>query len=166
MMTHGRARKELPGYDALSASIQKEVNETLRGVKEPAEALSQIVGNIHERTHQHARRLRLRQILEYIDNHLHEDLERDAVASLCNITPGYFSTLFNETIGQPFVTYVNQRRIDKAKELLSSTELSIGEIAARTGFKSSAYFCSVFRKDMSMSPTSYRLDALSKYIHR
>ena len=52
--------------------------------------------------------------------------------------------------------YIAKRRIQEAKSLLTSTELSIADIAEQTGFGSESYFCKLFRRYEGMTPSAFR----------
>ena len=55
--------------------------------------------------------------------------------------------------------YINKLRMERAAEMLRQTELSMTEIAERTGFSSSRYFSTMFKKYMGVTPTQYKNDA-------
>ena len=59
-------------------------------------------------------------------------------------------------MGQTFIEYVTQKRMEKAKKMLRQTELHSGEIAASVGYKDSHYFSFVFKKTQGCTPREYR----------
>lgn len=67
-----------------------------------------------------------------------------------------FRKLFKSETGYSPHQYHLNLRINKAKELLQTTELNIKEIAYQTGFESEFYFSKLFRKKSGISPTDYR----------
>ncbi|MCK5735095.1 MAG: helix-turn-helix transcriptional regulator, partial [Spirochaetaceae bacterium] len=73
--------------------------------------------------------------------------------------PTYFSRLFKEEAGQSFKIYLNNLRIDEAKNLLSETTLPLIEIASRVGFEDQSYFSRVFRNVVGISPGRFRRTA-------
>ncbi|MGQ4668482.1 response regulator [Metabacillus halosaccharovorans] len=93
---------------------------------------------------------------EYILENFHRDLKASEVANEIHITPNYFSMIFKKELGVSFNDYLNDLRIEKAKQLLSETSDRIFEIAKEVGYKEYKYFVQVFRKKTGMTPTDYR----------
>jgi len=93
---------------------------------------------------------------EYILEHFHRDLKASEVANEIHITPNYFSMIFKKELGVSFNDYLNDLRIEKAKQLLADTSDRIFEIAKEVGYKEYKYFVQVFRKKTGMTPTDYR----------
>lgn len=95
--------------------------------------------------------------LAYIDdNYMDEGLSLNRVAAEADVSANYLSAVFSQSMKKTFVEYVTGKRMEKAKKLLKSTDLSAGEIAARVGYKDSHYFSFVFKKTQGMSPREYR----------
>lgn len=92
----------------------------------------------------------------YIREHLHEDLNLCQICSQIYVSKSYLCAAFKELTGTTFCEYVRQQRLTKARMLLTSTALSIDDIAVECGFGSSAYFSTVFKRDMGMTPTVFR----------
>ena len=92
----------------------------------------------------------------YIAERLHEPLTVDTLARRYGCSPFHFARLFRKVIGQPPHDYIIDRRLEKAKEMLEWTELSIGEITRRIGFGTQAHFSATFRERVGMTPTAYR----------
>ncbi len=78
------------------------------------------------------------------------------LASLCGMTPEYFRRLFEKTTGTSPLKYINELRIERAKELLSSGMYSVTEVAEMSGFSDTGYFSRSFRRMAGVSPTEYR----------
>lgn len=94
--------------------------------------------------------------LDYIYANYAEDLTLENVATVCNISETYFSRLFKRETGLSFPMFVNEIRIDKAKDLLIKTDRPIMIISSDIGFEECAYFIRVFKKIVNMTPASYR----------
>ena len=92
----------------------------------------------------------------YIKNNYHKDISLDDVSREVNISPYYFSKLFKETTGENFIEYLTNLRMDKAKELLETTECSMKEICVRTGYSDPNYFSRSFKKNVGVTPTVYK----------
>jgi len=78
------------------------------------------------------------------------------VAELMNLSPNYLSDLLRMHTGQNTQQHIHQRLIDKAKEKLSTTNLSVSEIAYTLGFEHAQSFSTLFKKKTSLSPLEFR----------
>lgn len=95
-------------------------------------------------------------VCTYIQNHLSEDISLDALAADAQISPFYLSKLFKEEKGETFSTYLADMRLEKAKELLTTTTASIKEISAQVGYNDQNYFSKLFKNQFGVSPTEFR----------
>lgn len=95
-------------------------------------------------------------VLLYIDNNYHHDFPLTDLAEISGITSQHLCRLFNETLNMKPTDYVRMKRITEAKLLLENTSYSINEIAQRTGFSSTGYFCTVFHQTEGISANNYR----------
>jgi two-component system, response regulator YesN len=98
----------------------------------------------------------IRKAIAYIDQHLKDELTLKDVASHVHLNPSYLSVLFKEQANLNFSEYVTRRRIQRAKELVISTNLPINEIADEVGYKTSKYFIKIFKEIEGMTPSTYR----------
>ena len=83
-------------------------------------------------------------------------LTLSSVAERFYISPSYLSTFFKENTGDTFLNYLTHYRIDKAKELLRTTNISVTDIAAQVGYASSNNFARIFKKIEQITPSQYR----------
>ncbi|MCQ2528859.1 MAG: response regulator [Saccharofermentans sp.] len=98
----------------------------------------------------------------YIDNHYtDEDLSLNVVAGAVEVSSNYLSAMFSQEMKVTFVEYVTNKRMNRAKQLLRTTELKSGEIAAEVGYKDPHYFSSLFKKTQGMTPRDYRIQGKS-----
>ena len=100
--------------------------------------------------------------LRYIDDNLYGDLSLDAVAAHVCLSANYFSRFFKKRQGVNFKTWVNQKRMQKAGELLHDPGHSIDSIARKLQYAQTSYFCRVFRAAHQTSPQSFRHARLSQ----
>ena len=99
----------------------------------------------------------LKQAVRYIDeNYRSEDISLNRVAKEVNLSPNYLSAVFSQEMGTTFVEYLTAKRMEKARELLRSSDLRSGEIAAAVGYKDSHYFSFLFKKTQGCTPRDYR----------
>lgn len=92
----------------------------------------------------------------YIQNNYSRDISLDEVSAAVNISPYYFSKIFKEDVGEGFVEYLTKIRMDKAKELLTTTECSMKEICSMVGYADPNYFSRTFKKNVGVTPTEYK----------
>ncbi|WP_041741769.1 helix-turn-helix domain-containing protein [Caldicellulosiruptor kronotskyensis] len=78
------------------------------------------------------------------------------IAEVCGISPNYFCKIFKEETGKSFVDFLNELRINKAKELLLSTNLKSYEVAEKVGFSDYKYFSMIFKKYTGLSPRKFK----------
>lgn len=96
-------------------------------------------------------------IVTYIKEHcLDNSLSLVSVADYMNVNPTYLSVFIKEQLGETFLNYVLLLRMEKAKDLLETTELSLQDIAVRIGYANSGVFIRVFKKKYGHTPGSYR----------
>jgi two-component system response regulator YesN len=93
---------------------------------------------------------------EYIQNNYSKDISLDDVSRTANVSPYYFSKIFKEGAGEGFVEYLTRIRMDKAKDLLSTTEYSMKEIGSMVGYADPNYFSRTFKKNVGVTPTEYK----------
>lgn len=96
------------------------------------------------------------QAVEYINEHLTEDLSLEAIASSIGMSQYHFCRVFKQAMGLTPWQYVVRQRIEAAKRLLAIPQLSIAEISQRLGFSTQGQFTNFFRKHVGVSPKQYR----------
>ena len=95
-------------------------------------------------------------ILSYIQSHAGKNIKRSEVAKTFGISPGYVSKLAQQYHNCDFMTIVGEYQLGHAAMLLTSSDLTIPEIAEIAGFKHTSYFFRRFRKYYNMTPREYR----------
>ena len=94
---------------------------------------------------------------KYIEENFAFDIKLEDIAKSVYLHPNYFFKLFKKYLGVSPTKYLLEVRIEHAKYLLMTTELSISEIADKCGFASQTYFSYVFKNSVGKSPTEYLL---------
>lgn len=100
--------------------------------------------------------LALRRALKYIEQHYTEDINLNDLARHVHLSPAYLSRIFKTKMNTNFMAILSELRIQRARELLVSSDLTIDDIAYEVGFKNSGYFARVFKKMSGMTPSAYR----------
>lgn len=105
----------------------------------------------------------INQATVYIDSHYtDESLSLNQVAKEVNISANYFSAVFSQEMKCTFIEYVTSKRMERAKELLRTTDKRSGEIAQEVGIKDPHYFSFLFKKTEGCTPRDYRTGAKKK----
>jgi AraC-like DNA-binding protein len=99
---------------------------------------------------------RLAPVLQVVRARYAERLTLPELAGVVNLHPAYFSGLFKDVTGLPPLRYLARYRLDRARELLLTTGLPVGEIAAVTGFRDVFHLSHVFRQAEGVSPSAFR----------
>ena len=96
------------------------------------------------------------QVLDYIDQHYHEDIRLSKLAESLYVTHSYLSREFKKSTGYSLIKFIANRRIREARELLRCTDMAISEIAAAVGYNSAAHFHHAFKNEIGISPRDFR----------
>ncbi len=100
--------------------------------------------------------LKLKQLKDYIEEHLGEDLAIATLAALIPMSQFHFARAFKAATGEPPHRYIMQRRIERAKVLLSVTRLSAAEVTYQVGFANQSHFTAQFHKAVGITPKQFR----------
>ncbi|WP_127836316.1 response regulator [Clostridium prolinivorans] len=94
---------------------------------------------------------------EYVKEHYKEsDININKVCTYLHISPNYFSFIFKRETKTTFINYLTHVRMEKAKELLRTTNMKTFEIAENVGYSEPNYFSYSFKKRFNLSPSEYR----------
>lgn len=96
------------------------------------------------------------QVIELVQEHYTEDISVNVIASRLNISNSYLSQMFKKEMGISIIQYIISYRIQKAKELISSGDESVSNIASRVGFVDVKHFSKTFKKITGLSPMQYK----------
>ena len=95
-------------------------------------------------------------IKSYICDNINCDISLESASKISGLSPGYMGKLFKNETGMNFPDYVNIQRLEKARQLLLNTSLSIAEITEKVGYGSPAYFIKRFKEVYGYTPSSYK----------
>ncbi len=101
--------------------------------------------------------------VRYIQKNLSHKCTLAEIAESVHMSPFYFHSIFRRVRNETPQNCLTRLRIEKASELLITSDLNIRSIAEECGFSSQAYFTDVFRRYMEMTPRMYRLRMMEKY---
>ncbi|HWD18343.1 MAG TPA: AraC family transcriptional regulator [Verrucomicrobiae bacterium] len=101
-------------------------------------------------------RERIDKSIEFMKSHLREPLNVAALAALVSLSRSHYTTLFRRVTGYAPLNYLNHLRMQRAVELLNSTNWPIKQISDHLGFSDQFYFSRAFRKMHSHSPSEHR----------
>ncbi len=94
-------------------------------------------------------------IQNYINEHLSEDLSLVRLAEQVYLNPSYLSRLYKQVTNQNLSDFIDNARIERAKELLKKEKVKVNEVAKAVGYETAASFTRFFRKLVSCSPQEY-----------
>ncbi|MDR6554725.1 response regulator [Paenibacillus qinlingensis] len=105
----------------------------------------------------HVSGAQLESAVAYIHEHYAD--EQLSLQHVCNhiyMSMSYFSALFKPYTGETFIEYVTRYRLEKAKEMLATTQLKTYELAAKVGYGDPQYFSVIFKRHTGMTPKEFR----------
>lgn len=95
--------------------------------------------------------------VDYVARHFSDEkLTVELLSARVFLHPNYFSKLFTKHVGMPPARFILKTRMEKAKNLLHFTDLSVGDVSRAVGFSDPLYFSRTFRRYAGLSPTEYR----------
>jgi AraC family transcriptional regulator len=97
-----------------------------------------------------------KRVMDFMEEHLAEDISLAALADLVRLSPYHFLRSFKRSFGEPPHRYWTRRRIEHAKSMLANPRASITEIAFNVGFSATSAFSATFHRITGQTPTDYR----------
>jgi AraC-like DNA-binding protein len=136
-----RALEQAPTVAAMTAVFREHVQYLIEARRHPRSA---------------RRDSKLARVLRYLEAHAAERVDLARAAKMAGYAPQHFSRLLRKVRGQTFEQLVLSLRIARAKELLASSDLAIVDVAASSGLRSLSYFHRLFRRQVGMTPATFR----------
>jgi transcriptional regulator GlxA family with amidase domain len=98
----------------------------------------------------------VRRVTDHVAGALDADLSTEALATLARVSPRHLTRLFRAHLRQTPGRYVRQARVTAAAQLLSTTDLPVARVAARSGFASAEALRQAFTREYGIAPSQYR----------
>jgi AraC family transcriptional regulator len=162
---------DLPHLRATMSAVNAELTADGAGGRLAAESLANVLA-VHLIRHTLAPRppsgrrdsalprVRLRAVVEYVEEHLDAGLTLEQMAAVARLSSYHFARQFKQATGLPPHQYVIQRRVERAKELLQTKmDLSLAEVAVRAGFSDQSQFTNHFKRLIGVTPGQFRTPA-------
>lgn len=146
-------------YDAIDFNQQKENILNAQSIQQLADCVAVYVTDCSDfmtSVNDRKKSSRFDELKSWIDNNFMKDIALSDAASMLGINSSYVTRLLKENTGDTFIAYVNKKRIELAKELLRTTQLSGNEIAVKVGYRYPQNFIRNFQKYTGMTPGNYR----------
>ncbi|QAY67934.1 response regulator transcription factor [Paenibacillus protaetiae] len=102
------------------------------------------------------------EIKQYIHAHYGDDLTRNGLAEVVYLNQDYLGRLFKKETGIPLGSYIIQVRIEAAKQLLETTNLSVYTISGKVGYSNYSYFSKLFKQEVGVTPNDYKKHVKAK----
>ena len=138
----------------------QEIAKNVSSIERMKEHMSKLIENVFEQREKFSEKRgsqTINKAKEYIgEAYMKDNISLNDVASQVNVSPSYFSTVFGREVGKTFVEYLTEIRMDKAKELLMSSNMRTSEVGYEVGYKDAHYFSYIFKKVQGCSPKEYR----------
>lgn len=94
--------------------------------------------------------------IQYMKENVEEDISREDVAAYVNLNPAYLSRLFKKETGRNLIDYLIETKINRAKHLLGTTDMTVSAIAQQVGYSNFSHFTRTFKKHNGVNPQEYR----------
>ena len=143
-------------FSDISASVAREKEKVSALVLYILSEISECISERYESPRKHHTNMHVQRAMLYIQENSASEIRLSDVANHVGVSECYLSFVFSSQIGSTFGDYLSLVRINHARNLLSSTDMPVTEIAFACGFGSFSNFERVFKKVCSVTPKAYR----------
>lgn len=98
----------------------------------------------------------MKNIIQFLDDKYAEEINLDELAEKASYSRHHFCRIFKSQLGISPMRYLTNKRMSKAVELLTSTEIPVHDVAQKVGYANSLYFSQTFKKYYGISPKDFR----------
>jgi AraC-like DNA-binding protein len=99
---------------------------------------------------------RIRRLQAFVEEHLSQSIHIVDLSGAVGLSVPHFSRAFALSFGEPPHLYVIQRRLDRARHLMLTSDMALSELAVACGFNDQAHFCRLFRQHTGRTPAAWR----------
>ena len=99
---------------------------------------------------------KIQKVLDYISSNLDRDLTLNQIAESAKLSRSRLHYLFRNQLGMPTIQYVKMRRLERARDLLRTTSMTVKEVRVRVGLHDRSHFARQFKKAYGVTPYQYR----------
>lgn len=143
------------GYELLNTSSEFRALDSANYIFDSLVQITKFTHSLHSASTS-GQYNRLSPIISYLEDHYHLPMELNILASMIDVSPQYLCGLFKSVTGTRPALYLNQLRINKAKELmLIHPGKTIAEVAVEVGYESPSYFGAIFKKHENQTPGQF-----------
>ncbi|QBO35955.1 AraC family transcriptional regulator [Periweissella cryptocerci] len=145
--------QSIGAFDSAEASSNNTPNQNATKVANKNEFEYSAVSEIHPS---------IQSAIDYVAEHITESITLDEVSQHVFLSNYYFSKLFKKEMFTTFTVYVNDKKMQRAKEMLVNPEIPIQQISQHLGFAQTSYFSKVFKQHAEMTPSEFRQHSLEE----
>lgn len=98
----------------------------------------------------------IQKICKYLEEHYDEDISLEEAASMIGFSSFYFTKLMKEHMNMSYIDYITSLRIEKAKQLLEETDMTVKDVGIAVGYENANYFTRVFKRVEGSAPSQYK----------
>ncbi|MDM5196667.1 response regulator [Fictibacillus enclensis] len=150
--------KEWGGNPHLFQNAYEEIlqKESYPSLKEWCMGLHSVLWEMLQELKGGPKRAEIEKAKEYIHLHYMDHIKIPDIAKNIGLSETYFSFLFTKETGKTFITYLQEKRVEEAKQLLRKRMLPWVQVGEKVGFENPKYFAKVFKKHIGMTPVQYQ----------
>lgn len=153
-----RYQPENAAFDSMATTVERTMAypEGVQGLLNAFRETAGMLASYDDRSSEVRAHLKMEQAQHFLDEHFAEPMVLKDVARRFGVSSSTFLRRFRKVTGRTFGDYLLSRRIDEARRLLSTTTMSMEQIAQNSGFNSASYFIQAFRRLQGTTPGKYR----------
>lgn len=141
---------QTPGAQKLEQVCENSVFDMIKWMDFVVQKAVETIGQVHKGENV------VEKMKRYIEENLDQELSREDIARYVYLSPDYAAKLFKTETGTFLKTYINDRKMERAKALLAEGRKNVSEVAQAVGFDNFAYFSTLFKKYTGMTPNEYK----------